>query len=904
MSKPKTIDPERLRSLNNLLAEGLLLPASQRAQWLASLPPEHQALVAPLKALLARADVDTDDFLRQPAATTLEGWADDAEVGLSPGDTIGPYRLQRELGSGGMARVWLADRVEGTRRNVALKLPYLGWSPGIERRVTRERDILAALEHANIARLYEAGVTPEGRPWLAMEYVQGLTLDEHCREQRLGLRERLALFLQVADAVAYAHSRMVVHRDLKPSNMLVTASGDVRLLDFGIAKLLADDEAQGPTTRTLDHALTPVYAAPEQVSNREVTAATDVYALGIVLYELLTGQRPYDVSSATQGGLDAAFQAAAVPSASTTARHDARLARQLRGDLDNILTKALQKSPAMRYPSVEAFASDLRRYLAGEPVLAQPPGRWYRLSKFVRRNRGAVASAAALLLTIAAGSVGTLTQASRAQAEARAAQAERDAAERELRYAEASEAFLRFILSERSSRPFTTAELLARADALVDTQHQHDAELRARLQMVVANLFGEQRDYKSALRVIERAQASATVAGHRALRAEVDCRLAELEAATGAVDKADARFAAAIGGLSETLRNEATALASCYRGRGGMNARRLRTQAAMDDAQTALKLIGIPRPAQQQTVVSLHLIIAAVHLEEGRIQEAIDTYEQQLRSAEGGASGLGMLGSAIGNNLGVTLGRVGQWQQASLAYQRGLALAGPAGKPRDHALLVNHARMLIDLGRAEDAIPLLQSAGALAVAAGDRLFQGLAEMGLASAHCELNQWGPCDTTLKAARATLQGVVPPERAIWATPDMLDAQAALAANDAPRARQLLSSALTRFNAAKDTSASRARALGRLARVEAQLGNHADASDHAAAAMGHARQISKGMAHSAWVGAALLDRAVVHELAGQREQARQDLADALDHLKPTAGPVAPITLEAEQRARELAR
>ena len=437
-----SVEAERLRRLNSLLEVGLSLPVEQRPQWLDSLPPDQLALVAPLKALLARAEVNTDDFLQQAVALTPDDVAGIAAPALVPGDRIGPYGLVRELGTGGMASVWLAEREDpGARRAVALKLPHMGWSAGIDRRVARERDILAALEHPRIARLYEAGVTPEGRPWLAMEYVQGLAMDAHCREQRLDVRQRLTLFLQVTDAVVYAHSRLVVHRDLKPSNILVTPTGDVRLLDFGVAKLLQADDGGGPLTRALGCAVTPDYAAPEQVAGQEVSLATDVYALGIVLYELLTGQRPYSMSGVPMGGLHRALLGAAVPLASARASADAGLARQLRGDLDTILAKALRKNPTERYASVEALAGDLQRHLAGEPVLAQPPSRWYRLGKFVRRNRGAVASAAVLLLAISAGLAGTLTQASRAQAEARAAQLERDAAQRELRFAEGSEAF-------------------------------------------------------------------------------------------------------------------------------------------------------------------------------------------------------------------------------------------------------------------------------------------------------------------------------------------------------------------------------------------------------------------------------------------------------------------------------
>lgn len=422
MSPPKPAEAERLRSLNSLLEVGLSLPADQRAAWQAALPPQHQALIAPLKALLARAEVDTDDFLQEPLALTQDDADDASPAILEPGDRIGPYRLVHELGAGGMASVWLAEREDGARRSVALKLPHMGWSAGIDRRVARERDILAGLEHPNIARLYEAGVTPEARPWLAMEYVQGQPLDVHCREQRLDVRQRLALFLQVADAVVCAHSRLVVHRDLKPNNILVTAQGDVRLLDFGVAKLLQDDEGSAQLTRALGCAVTPDYAAPEQVAGQEVTLATDVYALGIVLYELLTGQRPYSMSGVPLSGLHQALQTANVPLASSRVGADAGLARQLRGDLDTILSKALRKTPAHRYASVEALASDLRRHLAGEPVLAQAPHWRYRAGKFLLRHRLGALAGLAVTASLLAGLGLALWQAGQAREQAERAE--------------------------------------------------------------------------------------------------------------------------------------------------------------------------------------------------------------------------------------------------------------------------------------------------------------------------------------------------------------------------------------------------------------------------------------------------------------------------------------------------
>jgi eukaryotic-like serine/threonine-protein kinase len=410
--RPAT-DAQRLRDINRLLEAALALPASARAAWLKTLPPQQQPLVPVLAALLARADADSDTFMRQPLALT-DGDLLGAELRLDQsGDTVGPWQLVRELGAGGMATVWLAERVDGgLRRPVALKLPRVGWTPGLAQRMQRERDILAGLEHPHIARLYDAGTTDAGRPWLAMEQVVGEAIDVHCQAAGLDVKQRLHLFLQVAEAVSHAHARLVVHRDLKPSNILVTPQGDVRLLDFGIAKLLADEEQPSAAlTQVLGCAVTPDYASPEQLGGQPLTVATDVYSLGVVLYELLTGARPYQLGTQRLANLQQAIQTADVPLASSRAADRPRLARQLRGDLDNVLAKALRKDAARRYPSVESMATDIRRHLAGEPVMAQPRSRWYRAGKFVSRHRLPLATAAAVLLTSAAGTSAAMWQA-------------------------------------------------------------------------------------------------------------------------------------------------------------------------------------------------------------------------------------------------------------------------------------------------------------------------------------------------------------------------------------------------------------------------------------------------------------------------------------------------------------
>jgi serine/threonine-protein kinase len=308
--------------------------------------------------------------------------------GLGAGDLVGPYELVQLLGTGGMAEVWLARRADGAfKREVALKLPLLTRRRNdLEQRFAHERDILASLEHPNIARFYDAGVDADGLPYLSMEYVNGQALMTWCRERDLGINERLALFLQVLDAVHYAHGKHIVHRDLKPSNIFVTESGQVRLLDFGVAKLLEDDGDETQLSRIYGQPLTPDYASPESLGGAAVDARSDVYSLGVVLYELLTGTRPYRLSAhASLAGVHHALTTAEVKKPSAQLAQKER-ARKLRGDLDALVLKALAQEPSERYGSAGSMAEDLKRYLRGEPVTARLTPLTHRAGKFLRRN--------------------------------------------------------------------------------------------------------------------------------------------------------------------------------------------------------------------------------------------------------------------------------------------------------------------------------------------------------------------------------------------------------------------------------------------------------------------------------------------------------------------------------------
>jgi eukaryotic-like serine/threonine-protein kinase len=417
------LETETWRELSRLIDTALELPAAERAEWLASI--EDAALRERVRGILARSPrVETSEFLaRLPALRA----SDSEAAALAPGaeiagDSIGPYRLVRELGTGGMSAVWLAERTDGLiRRPVALKLPQGVWRRGaLAQRFASERDILAALTHPNIARLYDAGVSAGGQPYLAIEFVEGQPLDVFCTNRDLGLRARLRLFLEVARAVAYAHTQLIVHRDLKPANILVTAAGDVRLLDFGIAKLL-DPDVGAQQTELAAQAFTPDYAAPEQIAGQPVTTATDVYSLGVLLYELTTLVRPYRLAHGTRAALEQAI-ASTDPVRPSVAAGQVSWRRDLRGDIDTIVLKALKKLPEERYATVSAFADDIDRFLADRPVLARPDSVHYRVKKFVRRNRALVAGAAVLFVAMAAGAGMSLWQAGIARAEARRAE--------------------------------------------------------------------------------------------------------------------------------------------------------------------------------------------------------------------------------------------------------------------------------------------------------------------------------------------------------------------------------------------------------------------------------------------------------------------------------------------------
>jgi serine/threonine protein kinase/uncharacterized coiled-coil protein SlyX len=412
-------------AVSALLDEALGLPASEHAAWLEGLSGERAAHRRALRSLLAHySDVETGDFLHELPA--LDIVATESPGGsLSAGGRVGTYRLIAEIGRGGMGTVWLAERADGlVKRRVALKLPRIVWGDTFAERLAHERDILATLTHAHIARLYDAGIDEQQRPFLAVEYVEGEPIDVHCRQRALPVRERITLLLQVLSAVGHAHARLVVHRDLKPSNILVDREGNVKLLDFGIAKLLEGDSTRrSALTELAGRVFTLDYASPEQIRGGPLGTASDVYSVAVVAFELLTGAKPYRLQRGSAAEIEEAI-ASAQPQRASDVASTAADRRALRGDLDAILNRALKKDVADRYPSIDALAEDLQRHQRGEPVQARPDSALYRSRRFIGRHRLGVAMALAVLVSVMAGGAMSAWQWRVARAEERRATTE------------------------------------------------------------------------------------------------------------------------------------------------------------------------------------------------------------------------------------------------------------------------------------------------------------------------------------------------------------------------------------------------------------------------------------------------------------------------------------------------
>ncbi len=681
-------------------------------------------LDAPTLGPAARRALDDD---RDPAARRL-------------GEALGPYRLDAVLGEGGMGVVY---RATDTRlgRTVAVKLVRSALAaPALVRRFEAERHILARLDHPDIARLYDSGAAPDGSPFLVMECVDGVPITQYADAHGLSARDRVALVERVALAVAFAQQRLVVHRDLKPSNVLVGASGgadggpQVKLLDFGIARLLDADTGADALTQTGAAPLTPAYAAPEQLRGEPATTATDVYALGVILYELLAGRRPFETGGRSVADVERLVTGTA-PAAPSQVVAGVQARRRLRGDLDTIALKALRTDAARRYATAAEFANDLRRHLDGRPVSARPDSVGYRARSFVRRHRAGVAATALVAVALVAGLASTAWQ-------ARVAAEQRDRAEREARVSAQVSGFLQTMLAaadpDAEGRDVRVADVLDRAAAGLDTAFADDPAAAATLRQTLGATYRGLGLYDAAAPLLRRALA--------------DRR--RLDAVPGAGDTATASI---LSDLAYVLRLQGNLAGADSAGREALDIVRARygerhartATAANDLAATARdrgdlaraealmrRALAIDRALLRPTDPDLAIDygnLASVLADRGRPAEAVPLFRRALAIDRAAAAGQPSPDVALDlGNLGSTLADAGAFAEAEQVLRESLGLRTTLLGPDHPGTLYTRlrlARVVCEGGAPAEALPMVDDALAgLTVALGPvhlRVAQGL-----------------------------------------------------------------------------------------------------------------------------------------------------------------------------------
>ena len=745
------------------------LPQDERAAFLDSACGTDSAVRIAVDALLTAANSAEHYFSDLSHRLGLRS-VFDGELELPRTESIGPYRLVELIGRGGMGAVYLAERAdEQFEKQVALKLLPIGVGGEVaQRRFLAERQILARLVHPHIARLLDGGITDDGTPYFVMDYVEGEPIDAYCDDRRLSLEQRIALFIDVAEAVEYAHRNLVVHRDIKPGNILVESSGDVKLLDFGVAKLLVPDADDDPLTRVGGRPLTLMYASPEAVRGGTVTTSADIYSLGLLLYELLTGQFPYPVDpqdNAETQRLICEFDAVP-PSRSVlslpedTARQIAAkarstpraLAQRLQGDLDTIITKALRKDPERRYSTVEQFIADLRRYQQQLPVAARPASTAYRVKKFVRRHRAGVAAASAIAIALLTVATTAIYSAVTSAQQARQIAAERDKAEQ----------INDFLLSifelsspnQTKGETVTALELLDRSAERVRSELAGQPQRQALLMHSMATVYLEMSQFDTARRLLEEARALHLDTGNGrsadyASATELHAEIREIE---GAFDEAEEMvreavqirrdleapkelaFSLLVLGRIQHKSGQVEAAESLYR-----EALRIRRSVDDEDDETiasALSYIGsilqqrgelAEAEAMQREALSIrhdmhgddHMILVESHhnlgtvlMERGQLDAARSHFEEALRISTRlvpeGEQGQVFLY----NGLGSVYDRMGNLERAHENFQRSLDMLMQyfgAKHPNTSIVQGNLGRVLVRQGRYREGESLLRS---------------------------------------------------------------------------------------------------------------------------------------------------------------------------------------------------
>lgn len=738
-------DPPTWHSLEQRL-DGLLdlLPAQRDAAIieLASTDPESAGRLAQWLASIDR----SEGFLESAA-----------EPGApAPGLVVGAWRLLHLLGRGGMGEVWLAARADGAfEKNVAIKFIRAD-RPGLGERLVQERQLLARLDHPRIARLLDGGIGALGHPYLVTEFVDGVALDRWCLEQRPSIGARLIVFRSIAEAVSYAHANLIVHRDLKSGNVLIDTQGNATLLDFGIAKLIADDVSE-----TAEHALTPDCAAPEQISGGVITTRTDIYALGALLYQLLTGRTPLGNDRPALAELvRRVCDEMPVPPSAMPEDPGGTPARARSKDLDAIALKALAKAPQDRYPSVEALLADLARAAMHRPVEARQPSLFYRARRFLRRNRISVATISALAIALLLGAAGTLWQ-------AHVAVRERDSALYLAERNDAARDFLVRLLSEsKADAPLHPREMIERASQLVDNEPAMRTDVRAMARSVIGELQLERRDYADAEKTFRMVAESAGTTPDE-LAIDAMCQLGATQIALDKPDEARRWLDIGIAHARKLEGSQHVTLATClsYAGLRSRNPADMQNSLALSrEAVDVIDHLG-GRYASRQS--ALHNNYANVLASASQPRAAIVEFRRAIALLTDAGRSRSADHSTAAGNLASALADAGLLHEADAEYMRAIALRREvSGESVGLAQqMISHASVLVELGRADETLTQLDKAEAILIAHADPPGLRIAQLHLrrAGADAELGRRGDAEREYDATETLYAQVLSPQSA---------------------------------------------------------------------------------------------------------------------------------------------
>jgi eukaryotic-like serine/threonine-protein kinase len=882
-----TTTAQLLATLSPLLERALDMAPQERAAWLAELGQEHPGVAQELKTLLEQeSELETRGFLQEGVWRNPESLTQPLA-----GRRVGAYTLARPIGQGGMGTVWLAARSDGRYEGeVAVKLLNLALlDPVGSERFRREGEALARLTHPNIARLIDAGVTGDGQPFLVLEHVAGTRIDRYCDEHGLPLPQRIGLFEQVLAAVAHAHANLIVHRDLKPSNILVTADGTVKLLDFGIAKLLV--EQPGSTARTeLTEAggrpFTPEYAAPEQVTGGVITTGTDVYGLGVLLYLLLAGSHPTGPGDLSRAERLRAIVETEPPRLSS--------AVQGIGDLDNIVAKALEKEVSRRYPTVLALADDLGRYLRHEPVLARTASLGYRVAKFVRRNRAAVAAAGMILATL-------LGATAFSTAQMREARWQRDAAVYEQRRADAQVEFQQLMLNSLGTGRVTMREIIDQGKVLLAEEYSGDPRVAASIALSLGGGYELLGELGRQLEMVTLAESLAIAAG------EPD--IVMLSRCTRAYNLAARELGAHASALVDSLRPAIRAAApgkaaACMLELAAIELRGERFDSAAAIGRRAAALLESAGDTTGMDYIDVLDMEASALENLKRRREALAIYQRLADLMDRTGRGQTSTRNVIRNNIGIALSNLGEMTLAEPILRETLEThrrGDPDGVVHP-AILVNYCRTVLFLQKLDTAAAwyqrlLTQSVARQDVAMEGDAAHGLAEVALASGELdEAARWIGEEQRVRA-------LGPEGRP--GTSIALDAALAHARGDLATAKATFTRALRQmgyFDGGR-TYQMRSVLIG-AAKAARDAGNPAEAVEYARAAADIASSDALSETRSAYVGEARLIEGTALLAGGDTAAARAVITRAVGALRAGAGAEHPRAREAERLLASVSR